>query len=177
MVAKFADVPSVICRTDFRGGGDQGTQMKEGGHGDGKEKGGADADAWNLMSSFWPRTKTVRVDSMMQYKIALSNALAAQNAQGQTQQQYLAAANILASEALLRHAAGEIIEAMNEVVSMKPRLPVHLREGVYEWIAGMVGWRESEEAGGSGSGEGWREGGMIAEMKKVMEGKVERGML
>ena len=36
--AKLLDIPAVILRTDFRGGGDQDT----------------DGDAWNLMASFYP---------------------------------------------------------------------------------------------------------------------------
>ncbi|HEY6840344.1 MAG TPA: nucleoside 2-deoxyribosyltransferase, partial [Chthoniobacterales bacterium] len=40
MFAKFADIPSLLLRTDFRRGGDQGV------------------DPWNLMMSFYPRTRT-----------------------------------------------------------------------------------------------------------------------
>ena len=52
MFAKFADVPSVLLRTDFRHGGDQ-------------EHGG---EPWNLMSSYFPRTATVVIDGMALYK-------------------------------------------------------------------------------------------------------------
>jgi nucleoside 2-deoxyribosyltransferase len=52
MVAKFADVPSVLLRTDFRRGGD--------GH----------RDPWNLMVSDWPRTEKVLVHSMGLYRRA-----------------------------------------------------------------------------------------------------------
>lgn len=57
MVAKFADIPSVLLRTDFRRGGDQGQ------------------DPWNLMLSFYPRTETCCLDSMALYKGALSEGL------------------------------------------------------------------------------------------------------
>jgi nucleoside 2-deoxyribosyltransferase len=46
MVAKMADVPAVILRTDFRGAGDQAGK----------------GDSWNLMSSNWPRSVGERVD-------------------------------------------------------------------------------------------------------------------
>jgi nucleoside 2-deoxyribosyltransferase len=53
--AKFADIPAVLLRTDFRHGGDQ----KEG-------------DPWNLMNSFYPRTEIVRLNGMELYQAALA---------------------------------------------------------------------------------------------------------
>ena len=52
MFAKFADVPAVLLRTDFRHGGDQA-------HG---------GEPWNLMTSYFPRTATVVLDAMAVYK-------------------------------------------------------------------------------------------------------------
>jgi nucleoside 2-deoxyribosyltransferase len=57
MVAKFADVPALLLRTDFRRGGDQGE------------------DPWNLMLSFYPRTSVCCLDSMAFYKEGLSRGL------------------------------------------------------------------------------------------------------
>ena len=57
MVAKFADIPALLLRTDFRRGGDQGQ------------------DPWNLMLSFYPRTETCCLDSMSLYKTALAQGL------------------------------------------------------------------------------------------------------
>ena len=54
MFAKFADIPSLLLRTDFRRGGDQ-----------------AD-DPWNLMVSSYPRTRTLCLNSMEIYQRALS---------------------------------------------------------------------------------------------------------
>jgi nucleoside 2-deoxyribosyltransferase len=56
-VAKFADIPALLLRTDFRRGGDQGQ------------------DPWNLMLSFYPRTETCCLDSMALYKTALAQGL------------------------------------------------------------------------------------------------------
>ncbi len=53
LFAKFADIPSLLLRTDFRRGGDQGD------------------DPWNLMISFYPRTQTLCLNSMELYKKAL----------------------------------------------------------------------------------------------------------
>ena len=52
--AKLLDIPAVILRTDFRGGGDQDT----------------DGDAWNLMASFYPRTHNVTLNAMAWYQEA-----------------------------------------------------------------------------------------------------------
>jgi nucleoside 2-deoxyribosyltransferase len=49
MVAKFADIPAVLLRTDFRRAGD------------------SHDDAWNLMLSDYPRTKPVIVHAMELY--------------------------------------------------------------------------------------------------------------
>jgi nucleoside 2-deoxyribosyltransferase len=49
MVAKFADIPAVLLRTDFRRAGD------------------AHSDAWNLMLSDYPRTRQVIVHAMELY--------------------------------------------------------------------------------------------------------------
>jgi nucleoside 2-deoxyribosyltransferase len=48
--AKFADIPAVLLRTDFRRGGDN------------------DRDPWNLMVSDWPRTEKVLIDAMELYQ-------------------------------------------------------------------------------------------------------------
>lgn len=49
MAAKFADIPSVLLRTDFRKGGDR------------------NEEPWNLMCSYYPRTVTLVVDAMDLY--------------------------------------------------------------------------------------------------------------
>src|SRR5580692_2101655 len=57
MFAKFADIPSLLLRTDFRRSGDQGD------------------DPWNLMMSFYPRTQTLCLNSIEIYKEASSSGL------------------------------------------------------------------------------------------------------
>lgn len=49
MFAKFADIPSVLLRTDFRAGGDSGE------------------NPWNLMTSYYPRTETLVLDAAKIY--------------------------------------------------------------------------------------------------------------
>jgi nucleoside 2-deoxyribosyltransferase len=77
MVAKFADIPAVLLRTDFRRAGD------------------SDDDAWNLMLSDYPRTRQVIVHAMQLYhgqrhpERALENA--AEQATQETARQVIAA--------------------------------------------------------------------------------------
>lgn len=54
MMAKMLDIPSVLLRSDFRASGDQ---EREG-------------DDWNLMCSFYPRTKKVQFNAMEWYQEA-----------------------------------------------------------------------------------------------------------
>jgi nucleoside 2-deoxyribosyltransferase len=56
--AKFLDMPSVILRSDLRRAGDQ-------------DSGG---DDWNLMCSFFPRTKVVRSNAMAVYQEIRANS-------------------------------------------------------------------------------------------------------
>ena len=62
--AKLLDIPAVILRTDFRGGGDQDT----------------DGDAWNLMASFYPRTRNVTLNAMGWYQEARRESNTAEDA-------------------------------------------------------------------------------------------------
>ena len=54
MMAKMLDIPSVLLRSDFRASGDQ---EREG-------------DDWNLMCSFYPRSKKVQFNAMAWYQEA-----------------------------------------------------------------------------------------------------------
>jgi hypothetical protein len=61
LFAKAVDMPCVIMRSDFRGGGDQGPS----------------GEPWNLMCSFLPRTGSVLFDSIAAYKRLLKSGVAA----------------------------------------------------------------------------------------------------
>jgi len=62
MAAKFADIPAVLLRTDFRRAGD------------------SHEDAWNLMVSDYPRTKQVIVHAMELYQQKRNPGQALENA-------------------------------------------------------------------------------------------------
>lgn len=142
MVAKFADLPSVLLRTDFRSAGD------------GKELGG---DAWNLMSSFYPRTRVLGLNSMALYQTALSQAGTAQEVLAEKR---ASAAGHLMTEAIARL----VIAAFDEVLALPPALPAPLTEPVYQWLALMPGLSGTAEENTAAMRELWarkREKGLL----------------
>lgn len=126
------------------------------------------------MSSFWPRTRTVNVDSMVVYKSAIADALASSSdtaADSTTQAELTAKASGLAATHLQTHTANLVIKAMEEVIRLPPRMPPHLRESVYEWLSLMVGWRDDDEGDGQGRLR------VQEALKKVLGEKVGRGLV
>lgn len=121
MIAKFADIPSVLLRTDLRAAGDQGD---------------ADNDPWNLMASFYPRTEVVRAASLIDYRVL----------QKKTTPRGLSLANRLRQRRASKtiEAVGDalvpaVIAALERVTALPPVLSANLRENVYTWLAAMPG--------------------------------------
>jgi nucleoside 2-deoxyribosyltransferase len=110
LVAKFADIPALLLRTDFRRGGDQGQ------------------DPWNLMLSFYPRTKTCCLDSMALYKTALT--------QGQDPSS--------AADWMLDQIAAQVVKELEQLVQLKPILPSKLTNSVHDWLVQFPGFRSPE---------------------------------
>jgi nucleoside 2-deoxyribosyltransferase len=106
MLAKFADIPSLLLRTDFRRGGDHGE------------------DQWNLMLSFYPRTKSLFINSMEIYKTALSG--------GSDPMQ--------AAHQLIDEIAGMAVKELDRLVRQKPTISNELAEPVFRWLAKMPGF-------------------------------------
>ena len=107
MVAKFADIPALLLRTDFRRGGDQGH------------------DPWNLMLSFYPRTKTCCIDSMALYKTALSQGLDPSGA----------------ADWMLNQIAAQVVKDLEELAQLKPILPLEHTNSVHDWLVQFPGFR------------------------------------
>jgi nucleoside 2-deoxyribosyltransferase len=104
LLAKFADIPSLLLRTDFRRGGDQ-----------------AD-DPWNLMMSFYPRTQTLCLNSMELYKEALSLGIPPVQA-GQNLVEQIAAGAIKELESLSQSPPTISIELVEPVFRWISKLP------------------------------------------------------
>ena len=110
MVAKFADIPALLLRTDFRRGGDQGQ------------------DPWNLMLSFYPRTKTCCLDSMALYKTALAQGLDPSSA----------------ADSMLVQIAAEVVKELEQLAQSRPMLPSELTNSVHDWLVQFPGFRSPE---------------------------------
>ena len=137
MIAKTADIPTVILRTDFRGAGDQG----------------GTGDNWNLMSSFWPRSISVKVDAMLGYKAGLAK-VGARPGEG-----------ALAGEILVEEVASQVVAAFEQVLRLEPRLPPELRDSVYKWLGLMPGFRDGMDEGN------------VLDMQRRCADKVDKGLL
>ena len=122
MISKFADMPAVIVRSDFRGGGDQA---------------GA-GDPWNLMSSFFPRTTNVVVDAMSLYKQGLAALLPLSAANADTLDDNRSGR---AGQFMINATADVIIEAFDKVLQLPTTMPGPMRVTVYQWLAMMPGFK------------------------------------
>ncbi len=143
MLAKFADIPAVILRSDFRHGGDQR------------------GDPWNLMTSFYPRTANVIVDSLGVYKTKMKG----RGRHPTDEVVRLAGLHSSANAQLMsEHIADACVRALDKVVVMEPRLPKHLREEVYQWLALMPGLRGEEKT-------------LRRKMEQRLKAKVERDLI
>ena len=117
LFAKFADIPSVLLRTDFRKGGDQGS------------------DPWNLMTSFFPRTEVITLDAMAIYKEAFAENDAAASVLLETK------AGSRASEVMTKIVAQKVIPALQRVIAIPPILAREKAAAVYEWLSVMPGFQ------------------------------------
>lgn len=115
--AKFADIPTVILRTDYR------------------SRHSSRADPWNLMASFYPRTVSVIVDSLTAYQTVMKRRhrkldeiirLAGQHSSADAQR-------------MCDEMASACVRALDRVRELEPVMPKHLREEVYNWLSLMPG--------------------------------------
>lgn len=148
MFAKFADIPSVILRSDFRNGGDQA------------------GDPWNLMSSFYPRTANVVVNSIGLYKTAMQARQRAAVRRGKIDDIMRLAGQHSSADAqtMSEQIAESCVKALDKVTASEPVMPKHLREEVYQWLAMMPNLQGNPKK-------------LRRELESILERKVERDLL
>ena len=147
MFAKFADIPSVLLRTDFRNGGDQS---------------GA-GEPWNLMTSYYPRTATVVIDAMALYQEGLVSPPAGSGepaAPDSLEDNRSGAAGLT----MLARTADAVIQGFDQVLQLPSVLPGTMRETIYHWLALMPGFRTVD-------------GGRAAELLELCAAKQAKGLL
>jgi nucleoside 2-deoxyribosyltransferase len=140
--AKCADLPSVLLRTDGRNAGDHR------------------GDPWNVMASYFPRTATVLVPGMPDYRTALQRRHRRVDHALHLAGQHSSAAAQLVCE----HIATQCVRALNRVIEIEPLMPKHLREEVYQWLALLPGLRGNAKE-------------LRKEFERHLERKVERDLL
>ncbi|MCX6954855.1 MAG: nucleoside 2-deoxyribosyltransferase [Verrucomicrobia bacterium] len=142
MFAKFADIPSVLLRSDVRNAGD----YRE--------------EPWNLMSSYFPRTATVLVPSLFDYRTAMKRRrrqpddvtrLAGQHSSADAQH-------------VCEQVAAQCVRALDRMLVTEPAMPKYLREEAYHWLSLLPGLRGKEKA-------------LRREFEHYLERKVERDLL
>jgi hypothetical protein len=106
MFAKFLDIPAVLLRSDFRAAGDQGQ----------------DGEAWNLMCSFYPRTKIVQFNAMVWYQQAMQAGGTFQDVQ----------------QRLYERIATAVVQSL-DAVRHEPPLPKADVESLYRWALHFPG--------------------------------------
>ena len=139
MYAKMLDIPTVILRTDFRGGGDQD----------------AEGDPWNLMVSFYPRTRIRHLDGMQWYQEALAEGGGAVEVAARYQ----------------RRIAEEVIELLDEVRGDTPILEGGQTnaEDKYRWALRLAGGGLAHLVSGEGS--------LDDAVRRIVSLKIEKGLL
>jgi nucleoside 2-deoxyribosyltransferase len=148
MFAKFADIPSVLLRSDIRHGGDQV------------------GDPWNLMTSFYPRTASVLVNSITLYKAAMQTRQRASTRRGKLDEVVRLAGQHSSADAqkMCEQIAAACVRALDKVTATEPVMPKHLREEVYQWLALMPNLNGNPKK-------------LRRELEAVLERKVERDLL
>jgi nucleoside 2-deoxyribosyltransferase len=110
MFAKFADIPSLLLRTDFRRAGDHQEAQ------------------WNLMLSFYPRTRTLAMNSMQIYKEALAAGVSP----------------VQAAQHLIHQTADATVKELEILTRLPMVLRNELVEPVRQWLAKMPGFNSAE---------------------------------
>jgi len=122
MLAKFADIPAVILRSDLRQAGDG-------------------ANPWSLMASHYPRTVNIVLDSLIAYRTIMKRRhrkldevlrLAGQHSSADAQR-------------MCDEVAAACVRAFDRVRETEPVMPKHLREEVYNWLSVMPGLRGAQK--------------------------------
>lgn len=116
MLAKFADIPSVVVRSDLRVGGDG-------------------PNSWSLMASYYPRTVNVVMHGYAAYLSYRRRRLRRGDEAMRLAAQHSSADAQRACDAM----AAICVRALDKARALPPVMPRYLREEVYHWLAAMPG--------------------------------------
>ena len=136
LYAKMLDTPCVILRSDFRRSGDQNGEEDR------------DRDDWNLMASFYPRTRKLQFDAMKWYQEERAESGELDEAIGR----------------LYRRIATRLVEELDQVRAAASILKGSAAEmaGVFKWALRFPGGGLSEAA---------------IDVDRLVRGKIDKGIL
>jgi nucleoside 2-deoxyribosyltransferase len=124
MLAKFADIPSVLLRSDIRNAGDYR------------------GEPWNLMSNYFPRTANIVVPSLLAYRAAAKRRRRTPDDITRLAGQHGSAD----AQVVCEQIAAQCVRAFDRLLAIEPAMPKHLREEAYHWLALLPGLRGKEKA-------------------------------
>ena len=142
MFAKFADIPAVLLRSDLRNAGDW------------------KSEPWNLMTSGFPRTATVVIPALFDYRGHLAGRGRRLDDTLRLAGQHSSANAQLVCERI----AAQCVRALDRVVALEPAMPKYLREEAYHWLAMLPALRGKQKT-------------LRKEFEQFLEHKVERDLL
>ena len=142
MFAKFADVPAVLLRTDIRNAGNHREEP------------------WNVMASHFPRTASVIIPGLFEYRGALQRRHRRLDHALHLAGQHSSAA----AQVVWEQVAAQCVRAFDRVLAMPPVMPKHLREEAYQWLALAPALRGKQKE-------------LRREFERHLERKVERELL
>lgn len=124
MTAKFADIPAVILRTDYRsqGIGDQNNHP------------------WNLMVSAYPRSQVEIIDAMGIYQGIFKEFPLTDAADVLIEKRSSDVAHTM-----VRVIGQAIVDAFDRVLKERPLLPAQSAEVIYDWLARFAGFARGAE--------------------------------
>jgi nucleoside 2-deoxyribosyltransferase len=142
MFAKFADIPALLLRTDIRPAGD------------------SRREPWNLMANFFPRTASVVVPSLLDYRSALSH----RNRRLDHALRLAGQHGSVGAQVVCERVAAQCVRALERLLTAAPVMPKHLREEAYQWLALLPALRGKQKQ-------------LRKEFESHLEAKVERDLL
>jgi nucleoside 2-deoxyribosyltransferase len=120
MIAKFADIPAVILRSDFRASGDQVEHP------------------WNLMASFYPRTEIVLIDALRSYKFGNSGLKS--GSRDLLTDPRKSVEQVIKLNTMITH---KVIHAFDRVLQVPALLKGEQQEVIFQWLQSMCGFKRS----------------------------------
>jgi nucleoside 2-deoxyribosyltransferase len=123
MLAKFADIPAVLLRSDIRNAGD------------------FRREPWNLMTNYFPRTANVIVPSLFDYRAAMKR----RHRQPDDITRLAGQQSSADAQVVCEQVAAQCVRGLDRVLALEPAMPKHLREEAYHWLALLPGLRGKEK--------------------------------